>query len=367
MVEKGQLFCSKPFRTFVVGARRHVRPFGHGGRPFFRPAGDVFMCCWLRTPTLGNILYKSIDEVWNGEMAQETRRSILDGSFQYCDHTTCPFLQTVTGEVQKTSEVKDEELETVIKNNLKVLPYGPKEISCSYDRSCNLSCPSCRKKVKIESAHEHEILEIQSKIEVEGMEDCQVLIISGSGDPFGSPYYRRWLQTMNRRKMLALKQISLHTNGQLWTCEMWSTLPEAIRGLVRSATISIDAARAQTYSVNRRGGSFEKLLENLELISQLRACGPLEHVKISMVVQNNNYEEMHEFVHLGKQYNCDVVYFSKLLNRGTFSAAEYRERAIHLPDHPRNSDFMNILKNDIFRDPIVQLGNLTALAARYDL
>ena len=363
MVNKEQLFCLKPFREFVVGFRRYFQPSGDKRRLFFRPAGDVFMCCWLRTPPIGNILHQSIDEVWNCEMAQEIRSSILDGSFKYCDHNTCPFLQTMTCEVQKTSMVKNEELKTVINNHLTILPYGPKEINCSYDRSCNLSCPSCRSKVIIESTNEHEILKIQSKIENEAMKDCHVLMISGSGDPFGSPFYRRWLQTMNRRKMPYLKQISLYTNAQLWTREMWNTIPEEIQKLVKSTIISIDAAKPETYAVNRRGGSFENLLKNLEFISLLRKRGPLEHAKISMVVQSNNYMEMPEFVHLGKQYNFDVVYFSKLMNRGTFLKAEYRDRAIHLPDHPRNSDFIDVLKNDIFRDPIVHLGNVGRLIA----
>ena len=361
MIKKEQLFCSKPFKEFVVGSRRYIRSLRHESRRFFRPAGDVFMCCWLKTPPIGNILYQAVDEVWNSEVAQETRRSILNSSFKYCDHTTCPYLQTITCEVQKTTAVKDEELKKVIKNNFTVLPYGPRKIECSYDRSCNLSCPSCRTKVINESGNEHDILTIQSKIENTAMKDCHALTISGSGDPFGSLYYRRLLQTMKRSNMPRLTQILLHTNAQLWTREMWSTIPEDIQELVKSANISIDAARPETYSINRRGGSFETLLKNLEFISVLRKRGPLEHVKISMVVQNNNYMEMPEFVHFGKKYNFDVVYFSKLLNRGTCSNAEYLDRAIHLPDHPRNSEFIDILKNDIFHDPIVHLGNLRGL------
>ena len=362
MVKKEKLFCSKPFREFVVGPRRYFRLPGHESRRLFRPAGDVFMCCWLRTPTMGNILHRSVDEVWNGEIAQETRRSILDGSFKYCDHATCPFLQTISCEVQETATVEDEELKTVIKNNVVTLPYGPREINCSYDRSCNLSCPSCRSQVIIESSHEHDILEIQSKIENTAMKDCHTLAISGSGDPFGSPYYRRFLQTMSRSRMPGLKKIILHTNAQLWTREMWSTIPEEIRKLIKSTNISIDAARPETYAVNRRGGSFETLLKNLEFISSLRRHGPLKHIKINMVVQDNNYSEMPEFVLLGKEYAFDTVYFSKLLNRGTYSKTEFRERAVHLPGHPRNREFIDSLRSDIFCDPIVHMGNLTRLS-----
>ncbi len=322
------------------------------------------MCCpdWLKTPPIGNINHQSLDEVWNGENAQEIRRSILDGSYKYCDHTACPFLQTRTCEVQRIETVKDEELLNIIKNKLTILPNGPRDIICAYDRSCNLSCPSCRTGIIVENANEHEILKIQSILENEVLKDAHCLKISGLGDPFGSPLYRKWLQTLNKGKIPSLKQIRIHTNAQLWTPKMWSTIPKEIQALVKRVEISIDAARAETYSVNRRGGSFERLLENLEFISRLRKRGPIKHVKISMVVQNNNFVEMPDFIHLGKRYNFDNVYFSKLVNWGTFSEEEYIDRAIHLPGHPSHPKLIDILlKNKISCEPLVNLGNLSGL------
>jgi len=158
-----------------------------------------------------------------------------------------------------------------------------------------------------------------------------------------------------------LEQITLCTNAQLWTRKMWSTIPKDIQVLVKSASISIDAATAKTYSINRRGGDFENLLENLEFIRELRTHGPLKHLMMSMVVQSNNYKEMRAFIHLGKRYNADVVWFSKIINWGSFSEYEYKDRAIHLPEHPCHSEFIDILNNEIFCDPIVYLGNLSEL------
>jgi MoaA/NifB/PqqE/SkfB family radical SAM enzyme len=315
----------------------------------------------LKTPPIGNIQHQSVDEIWNGEKAQEIRRSILDGSFKYCDRTRCPFLQTVSCEVQRVENVKDEELKTIIENQLTILPFGPREIDCSFDRSCNLSCPSCRAKVLIDSSHEYEIMNIQSRIEDQAMKDAHVLKISSSGDPFASPFYRKWLQTMNIIKMPNLKQILLHTNALLWTPEMWSTIPKATQEVVKSAIISIDAGRPVTYSINRQAGGFEKLLENLEFISILREQGPLKHVKISMVVQKNNFREMPDFLQIGKRFNFDSVFFSRLENWGTFSEEDYLDRAVHLPGHPLNPEFIDMLKNYISSDPTVHKGNLTAL------
>lgn len=340
------LFCSKPFEWFEVTQSNNR----------FR----VYMCCpsWLDTP-VGSLQYQSVEEIWNGEKAQEIRRSILDGSFKYCNSSRCAFLQTVSGPVMKNVDVKDEDLKEVIEKKLTILPYGPKKIICTYDQSCNLSCPSCRTEIIIETGSKEQILKIQDKIQNEGLKDAELLYITGSGDPFGSPFFRKWLQTMKKEDMPNLKDIRLHTNAMLWTPKIWDTISKEIQKLITSAEISIDAATSKTYSVNRRGGRFEKLLKNLEFISTLRKSGPLKSVTISMVVQENNFMEMPDFVCLGKRFGFDIVYFSQLVNWGTFSEREFKNRAIHFTNHPRHSDFVDLLQNEIFDDPVVHLGNLT--------
>ena len=351
MSKEKQLFCSKPFKWFEVSG-------------WYEPKGDVFMCCptWLDTP-IGNLQNQSVEEIWNGEKAQEIRRSILDGSFRYCNRSRCPFLQSVSGPVEKVEDVQDKDLKLVIEEGLTILPYGPREINCGYDKSCNLSCPSCRTEIIVESKYKRQILKIQGKIQDEAIKDAHLLYITGSGDPFGSPFFRKWLKTMRREDMPLLKNLHLHTNGQLWTPKMWGTISRDVRQLVKSTEISIDAASSETYSINRRGGSFERLLENLEFVSTLRRNGPLERVTISMVVQENNFLEMPDFVRLGQRFDFDTVYFSQLVNWGTFSEKEFTNRAIHLPTHPRHSEFVDLLKDEILYEKLVYLGNLIEITS----
>lgn len=343
-----RLFCAKPFTWFEVsrGAREN----------------EVYLCCpsWLDTPA-GNLRDQSVEEIWNGRVARDIRRSILDGSFAYCNHARCPYLQTASGPVQPASAVTDPELAAVIRDGLTAVPYGPREINCSYDRSCNLSCPTCRTALIMETARGEEIRSIQQKLTREALGDARLLYITGSGDPFGSPYFRRWLQTMQRRDMPRLETIHLHTNGLLWNPRMWASIPDDVRALVKHADISIDAATCTTYAVNRRGGDFAVLLRNLEFIAGLRAAGPIEWLGINMVVQDNNFREMPDFVRLGARLGVDTVYFHRLVNWGTFSAAEYAARAVHEPAHPRHGELLELLGNPVFDEPIVYLGNLTAV------
>src|SRR3989304_7631169 len=86
MFKNKQLFCSKPFKWFEVFR--------------WNQTAEVYLCCagWLDT-SIGRLQYQTIEEIWNGEKAQEIRRSILDGSFKYCNRSLCPYLQTATGPV----------------------------------------------------------------------------------------------------------------------------------------------------------------------------------------------------------------------------------------------------------------------------
>jgi sulfatase maturation enzyme AslB (radical SAM superfamily) len=349
MAAKQKLFCSKPFSWFEVSR-------GASGE------GETYVCCpsWLSKP-IGNLLHNSVEEVWNSEAAAEIRRSILDGSFEYCSRANCSSLQSETWPVQPADAVTDPRMRRAIDENLQVLPWGPLEINASHDRSCNLSCPSCRTHVIMEHNRRDDILSIQKKLKEGALRDAKLLYVTGSGDPFGSPYLRQFLQTLDRSQMPALETIHLHSNGILWTKRMWQTIPEDVRALVRTAEISIDAASAETYAVNRRGGDFERLLENLDFIaSELRPV-PIQRFEFSMVVQANNFHEMADFVRMGKRFGVDSASLHRITNWGTFSDEEFRARAIHLPGHPAHRDFLAALDDPIFDEPIVSWANLASI------
>jgi ABC-type multidrug transport system fused ATPase/permease subunit len=169
---------------------------------------------------------------------------------------------------------------------------------------------------------------------------------------------------MKRSSMPKLERIHLHTNALLWTPRIWATIPTETRALVKSATISIDAARPDTYAENRRGGDFETLLERLAFIGGLRRNGPLEYLEIHMTVQLNNFEQMPEFVELGRRHGCDRVTFHQMVDWDTFPPAEFAARAVHQPQHPRHGAFLAMLHHPSLKHPSVNLSNLTELAAQ---
>lgn len=344
---KERLFCSQPFSRYEV--------LGGGQR------GEVFSCCqsWI-AKSFGNMSNQPVATVWNSKSAQAIRRSILDGSFRYC-RAVCPYLQQRDGPVQQIAEVNDPQMRKVIDKKLTRLPFGPTDIICCFDQSCNLSCPTCRKKVIVETGDADAIVGIRQRLENEALGDAKFLHITGSGDPFGSPFFRRWLQTMPRASVPALECIHLQTNALLWTPKLWETIAPEIRTLIRSAAISIDAATPETYAINRRGGHFETLLKRLSFIAELRREGPLEYLEIHMTVQANNFREMPAFVELGRRFNCDCVAFHQLLDWGSFTGEEFAARAIHQPEHPEHQAFLDMLIDTRLENEIAHLSNLLAL------
>src|SRR5262249_20720113 len=94
MRDEERLFCSKPFTWFEVSRTSEE--------------GETFLCCpgWLERP-IGNLLRSSVNEVWNSSIAADIRRSILDGSFEYCNRSRCAFLQSRSGPVQRVADVTD--------------------------------------------------------------------------------------------------------------------------------------------------------------------------------------------------------------------------------------------------------------------
>jgi MoaA/NifB/PqqE/SkfB family radical SAM enzyme len=338
VIPEGPLICTHPFEWFEL-----------------HPDGKVFSCCpaWLKTP-IGNLLEQPLMDIWNGPAAQGLRRNILNGSFHNCSRKRCPHLASLTPPVMALGTVTDEQVREALNRGRPILPFGPKILNLCFDPTCNLACPSCRREKKAAAGKERQRVETLAALVVDqAAPHAEALIVSGFGDPFGSPTYRQLLQEISNHTWPRLRRVDLHSNGQLWSEPAWKTFP-GLRPLVRSAEISIDAASPATYAENRRGGDFTRLLANLDFIRTL----PIE-LKLSCVVQRNNFRELPAFIELARCYGA-TSYFSQLVNWGTFSREEFQQRAVHTPTHPEHDELLAVLRQ-INNLPHVDLGNLRPL------
>jgi hypothetical protein len=152
-------------------------------------------------------------------------------------------------------------------------------------------------------------------------------------------------------------RIRLSTNGLLFTERMWNMI---CHDAIDAIDVSIDAATPATYALNR-GGDFDLLLRNLDFMGKLRRRSALASFEMHFVVQANNFLEMPAFARLGFGFHCDMVCFKQLVNWGTYSAEEYSARAVQHPGHPQHHDFLEVLRDPVFRHPAVYLHDLSHL------
>jgi molybdenum cofactor biosynthesis enzyme MoaA len=320
-------FCARPFEHFEVQ---------HNGK--------AYLCCpgWL-PESLGSVAERAPAELWNGEAAQRIRRSILDGSFRYC--TGCPFLGARREPVQRVDSVTHPDHVAILREQ-KAVVARIHSLYLAYDRTCNLSCPSCRKEVIVAKGDELRRLNVfqDALVTPELLRSVDWLNVTGSGDPFASSLFRGLLRSLNTTEYPKLR-IALHTNGLLFTAENWEAM-RAAQAMVKYVEVSVDAATPATYATNRRGGDWHELLERLAFVASLRESGPLEQFKMSFVVQANNWREMPAFVRLARDLRADTVLFTPLRNWGTFGDYPYFCRAVHLAEHPENAEFLASLDAD---------------------
>jgi hypothetical protein len=139
---------------------------------------------------------------WNSYLAKNIRKSVLDGSYNYCDDKVCPSLNELknTGKlspnwdnfITKESFVEKYNIQSVEDvDNFTGLPV---RILFGFDRSCNLKCPSCRTDlVKNDDESSPEYIEkknILATIENDFSKSLEFMMITGSGDPFYSTIFR---------------------------------------------------------------------------------------------------------------------------------------------------------------------------------
>ncbi|EWY35839.1 hypothetical protein N825_34060 [Skermanella stibiiresistens SB22] len=334
-------FCSRPFLELEI-----------------RADGSVYTCCsaWLPLP-IGHLDRDRLDRIWNSDAAREIRRSVLDGDYRHCSRLYCP--EIAGGKLPRREDVGDPFLKSVIGGGTTVVDRRPHRILMSQDRSCNLSCPSCRQELIVASRDEVDRLDDMVKSQVypflDGVAEVKV---TGSGDPFGSLHFRRLIRDLGTLRGSSLK-LQIQTNGVLFDARAWTELQ--LEGRVSSVWVSTDAADPLTYTVVRRGGSWSRLLANFAFLGELRRQGRIGQLRLDFVVQTRNFREMPAAVELAFMLGCDGVYFQMIRNWGTFSQGEFEDLFIGSPDHPDFAEFLEVLRHPNLDRPGIDLSNIEDL------
>ena len=280
--------------------------------------GDVRMCgcgAWMPT-TIGNLFQTSLQDLLQSALAQDIRQSVINGSYEYCNEKTCGIINN--NQLNTIDTVPVNVIPLLEDSKKFILPY---EIVIAGDLTCNLSCPSCRTHVIKTSPGQFEKQQQLGKILSQNIfttptDQTINLTLSTSGELFASAMLLNFVSSIDFDQFPNVT-LKVQTNGLL--CERnWHKLGSA-QHRIKHLTITFDAARAETYKVLRRGGTWEDLVAAMQFLSDKKSNTGMTF-NTRMVIQQQNYQEMLEFYNFSLEYGADRVEFVRLTNWGTYGA-----------------------------------------------
>ena len=343
--------CTVPFKTIEIHSN-----------------GEITLCCYTWLPELcGNILSDSPQQILDNARRQDILAGMRQGRFDRCtDH--CPRISQFLMQGSNPDIVPTEQLAAAVHKAF----Y---HIYLTYDKSCNLQCPSCRKNLIVHKLNDtdnptvvrllaihHKVKQLIQMLLYQG--HAVQLNITGSGDPFASPLYWNYLTELAAQPQDPRLTLALCTNGVLMTAAHW----QRIRSLwphIASINVSIDAATEQTYKVVRKNGNFAQLKHNLDHLDSMIAGGHLPNLHTwtnNFIVQRDNFRELTQFIEWQLTYeHLNVIWTNLIAQWSHITDEEYRDMAIWQQANPHRAELVDMLKNPVFDDPRIYLGNMSTL------
>lgn len=315
-----QKICGVPFSGFSL----------YVDDPFDQNRVVASVCChtWLNPPY--SKLKKPVSEdangflditsFWNSKEMVNFRKSIADGSYAFCNKKSCPTYQS------KDFAPLPEKAKGLIEQGIYEVDYPPLFIQASVDRSCNLSCPSCRNAPNYKS-NPKSYTWLKSIL----ANDVELILTNGTGELFKNRYLLDALNEIGLDNYPHLKHLDILTNGTLLSRTMWASLSDGFKSRIRLISVSVDAATEETYKKIRVGGNFKNLIQNLHFISSLRKENKIPQFSMSFVAQKSNIHEILDFVKLAKDIGVDGVGITRVENWGVHNTKSFYEK-LALPE-----------------------------------
>jgi len=331
--------------------------------------GSVWGCCpdWVRFD-LGRLGEQtSVLDLWNGRRARGFRAAVAATRLdRVCRSSVCPWIvsdrlprvaggriagDAIDPRLAPPRLTAEPTLAEDMEAGRTVLDRAPWSLGIAADPRCNLSCPSCRSELitRTTPAQDRVLAWCRRSLHELGPE-LRRLHMLGSGEFFASQFCLDLVRDLDPADFPRL-QIDLLTNGTLLGDRTWRHMG-AGASLIRSISVSIDAATPATYERVRRGATWDALVAGLSYLRDLRASGALDSTSINFVAAEHNFAEMPAFVELADRFGVDGVTFTTLQPWAGMDLA-YKASAVHLPAHPRHGEYLEVLRHPTLLRPEV--------------
>ena len=267
----------------------------------FTPEGNVTMCCFQERKCLGNILETSLEDIWNGALAQEIRKETSEGELHVtCNVNSCPF-----------SKIKKQSMHEVF------LQKFPREIEIDLPtQHCNIggatpslqnaACIMCERHYKKpeEFYQEDRLEEICKKIKPY-MKHVHWIHVQGVAEPFWKDRIfeiLEWLIEPDQRHKIC---ISTTTNGTLMNERHRKMFMEYPRS---SITWSLDAGSSLIYKIIRRVDMYDRIIENMKSYAKEKSAQ--QHIHIHNNINTINIVDVENMVRVAAEIGVDRLDFN---------------------------------------------------------
>lgn len=306
-------YCSKPFERLEIDVD-----------------GNCYCCCrfWNGYYSLGNIFTMSVDEIWNGPIAQELRRSIIEEDYSYCNTDIC--LRSYDKYV-----------------TYKLVADFPREISLCYDYTCTAKCVFCNDEIRKMPQYEEEKWDrlIDSKL-IPFLKNAMFVRLSMVGEFFVSEHSQNLVKKIV--KTYPHIKFEIVTNGVFATKENIEKL--GIENRIESIKFSLPSMNENTYKKLVRNGNLKKVMENLNYISELKKDNKVIDFRLNFIISSVNYKELVSYVK--KAYELGAEVDCILLDRRDSSTEFLRNFDLYNvvdSSHPEYNNFIKIINLHEFK------------------
>lgn len=301
--------------------------------------GDVRLCAWNYDNVIGNLLKEDFYSIYHGEKANKLRKSIDEGTFEYCPVERCPFLAngTIKSELVEIDEV----------------PEYPNEIYLAYDRTCNYRCTSCINCNPIPEDYKNNTVIIEKKLE-EVLKRVKGIGANGEGELFACKSIMKLLGSWKPSFSADEINVSLETNGSLFNPENW----EKIKNLGNynlKVNVTIMSFEEGTYRfLSGTKLSVSNLEKNLKFIKKLREDNIINQLELATVMQEYNFREIPSLVRRCiEEFGADIVRVRPYQPWGARGIDMEWFFDVRNPYHPYYKEYERIMSDPIMQHPKV--------------
>jgi radical SAM protein with 4Fe4S-binding SPASM domain len=169
---------------------------------------------------------------------------------------------------------------------------------------CNYDCLMCVRKTAIPDPKN---MSLEYFINIINRIKPYLVTLSGYGEPLLNP------QFFDMVRFLKKSDIAVNTVTNGFLLDRFTL--DAIDSGIDQINISIDAATDTTYRIIRRNDNFQRVIENIRILSAKKGkAHNVPELKGSFVIQKDNQNEIVPFVHLAREIGLDSVMFQPYMN-----------------------------------------------------